>query len=566
MPPMVSLYGVAMDREALQPILDQLQADLDGLDCDTASRRHASWLPIWQRLRRRIAALQGRLERQDEPLLAVLAGGTGAGKSTLANTLAGGAVSATSARRPTTAAPLALGRAEDLDAVLRRGVLAAEAGQTLRSAPVPSMPEGLVVVDAPDVDSIETSHRATTDRLLEVADVWVWLTTARTYADEAGMAYLRQAAGLDCSIWVILTQAEAAEAEEILPDLDAKLAAAGLRDWITSWVPTAAIEDQQLPGDAAAEVVGRLRGLAPETARRAHRERTVAGALRHLPTEMDELLTAIDEERAVARELSATVAQAYHGVPGRVLAALAEGDPLRREVLRRWTELVGSGWWQRQLQSALGSLTPRRWLQWLPRSRSSQRAVATAQQEVRAGLAEVLRDVLDETAAEVESDWQGGSSGRWLLAEQGSPRECGEVAREDAARDLVRAWEARVAEHVATIGREKLSWARRATAGINATITSAVVVLFTLSGGLTTGEAALAAAGSTTTHTVLSRILGERNVNQLITEIRAELHERVEALANEEAAVYHARLNPVAPPEEAVAALREHRARLEALA
>ncbi len=556
-----------MDREELQQTLTDLRDDLLGLDSEAARQREAPWLPSWERLLRRIDGLIARLEREDEPLLVVFAGGTGAGKSTLANTLAGSAVAATSARRPTTSVPTVIGHPADLDTVLRRGVLAAEAERAaLRTAPLTTVPEGLVVVDAPDVDSIETANRAATERLLEVADVWVWLATARTYADEAGMAYLRQAAQLDVSTLVVLTQATDAEAREILPDLAEKLDAAGHRAVETAHLPTAPVSEERLPEAVAGPVLERIRALAPVEQRAAHRRRTVHGAVRYLPAEIDALLEGVEAERRAAQGLAAAVREGYTDVPERLLTQLHEGEPLRREVLRRWTELVGSGWLQRQLHAAVGQLSPRRWLAWLPLGRGGRQVEQEAKEEARAGIAEMLHTVLEQTAAEGESAWQQDPVGRAIFARQPRPRAAGAVARHAEAEALVAAWEQQVAEHVATIGRAKLSWARRATTGINATFTSAVLVLFTLSGGLSTGELALTAAGSTTTHTVLSRILGERNVHQLITDIRADLHARVAELAESQAQVYQRLLTEAAPPPEAVAAVQGRRDALEALA
>jgi energy-coupling factor transporter ATP-binding protein EcfA2 len=505
-----------------------------------------------------------RLEREDEPLVVVLAGGTGAGKSTLANTLAGSVVAATSARRPTTTAPTVIGRPAELDSVLRWGVLAAEAQRAaLRTAPLESAPDGLIIVDALDVDSVETANRDTTERLLEVADVWVWLATARTYADEAGMAYLRQAARLDVSTLVVLTQASEAEAAEILPDLMEKLAAVEHQAVEIAHLPTAAIDGERLPDTLAAPVLERIRAMAPPKQRAAHRERTVLGAVRYLPTELDELLEALATEQAAAQRLATAVEARYTDLGGQLLGELRAGEPLRQEVLRRWRELVGSGWLQRQLQAAAGELSRRwRWLYWLPwPGRGSQQVVYETKEQARESIAATLHRVLDGAAAEVESAWQQDRAGRALFARHGQPRTSGRVGRRESAERLMADWERQVAEHVDTIGRSRLRWAKRATTGVNAALTTAVLVLFALSGGLglTATEVALTAAGSTTTQTVLARLLGEHNVHQLIHDIRNDLQRRVEALAGTEAQAYRALLAAAAPPPEAVAAVRERR-------
>src|SRR6185503_3818845 len=45
------------------------------------------------------------------------------------------------------------------------------------------VPEGIALVDSPDVDSIEHANRELTDRLAEAADLGIFVTTATRYAD-----------------------------------------------------------------------------------------------------------------------------------------------------------------------------------------------------------------------------------------------------------------------------------------------------------------------------------------------------------------------------------------------
>ncbi|MCG5530633.1 50S ribosome-binding GTPase [Halorhodospira halochloris] len=555
-----------MNREQLHQALNQLPEQLLALDSLIARERQAPWLARRDQVIRRTSSMLGRIERVDEPLLVVIAGGTGAGKSTLANTLAGDAVSATSARRPTTSSPTAIGQVADLEAVLRHGVLSAQSESgSIQAVPVESVPAGLVVVDSPDVDSIETANRDVAERLLEVADVWLWLATARTYADEAGMVYLRQAARLDVSSLIVLTQVSLAEADEIIPDLEDKLHEAGHRQVEIYVVPQVETAQQQLPVSAAAAVVERIRDLAPEQERAEHRWRTVIGGVHALPDELDELISEVETDRASVLALENSLEQIYGAVPQRVIEQLKDAAPLRYEVLRRWSELVGDGWLQRQLHAA-ASRFPRGIFDRLPFFGKRGEAIQQqAVEQAREGVAGLITEVLEHAAGEVESNWRANGNGRVILDRLGSPRASGEAAQYEQAQELVEAWEKRVAEHVATIGQEKLTQARRATTGINATVTSAAVVLFTLSGGLTLGEVALTAAGSTTTHTVLSRILGERNVNQLIEDIRVDLEQLIEGLAKQQAGLYRDLLEQAVPSDEHIVAVQEYRQRLGAL-
>lgn len=137
------------------------------------------------------AATRGRLERRlDEvtrrhgflgpTVVAALAGGTGSGKSTLLNALAGREVAETGVVRPTTAAPTAwvpeepdpnlLALLDDLGIDRRTGHGGAE---------------HLAVVDLPDLDSVELSHRATVDALLPRLDLVIWVLDPSKYNDRS---------------------------------------------------------------------------------------------------------------------------------------------------------------------------------------------------------------------------------------------------------------------------------------------------------------------------------------------------------------------------------------------
>ncbi|MDJ0340066.1 50S ribosome-binding GTPase [Streptomyces sp. H10-C2] len=161
-----------------------------------------------------------------------LAGATGSGKSTLFNALAGLELSATSVRRPTTAAPVACawdpeGAAGLLDRLgiapqdryARRSVLdgadrATAADQRLA---------GLVLLDLPDHDSAMTGHRDQVDRLLQLVDVVVWVLDPEKYADAAlHERYLRPLAGHADVTLLVLNQVDRLPgdaADQVLDDL-----------------------------------------------------------------------------------------------------------------------------------------------------------------------------------------------------------------------------------------------------------------------------------------------------------------------------------------------------------
>ncbi|HET7169139.1 MAG TPA: ATP-binding cassette domain-containing protein, partial [Candidatus Limnocylindrales bacterium] len=95
-----------------------------------------------------------RADSLETPLVVLLLGPTGAGKSTLFNTIAGRALSQTGALRPTTRVAVVLVHPDDR-AALQRGTLATVPTDQLRIVEDDTIGAGVALVDAPDIDSIE---------------------------------------------------------------------------------------------------------------------------------------------------------------------------------------------------------------------------------------------------------------------------------------------------------------------------------------------------------------------------------------------------------------------------
>ena len=66
---------------------------------------------------------------------------------------------------------------------------------------------GLVLLDLPDFDSVETAHRLEVNRIVELADLLVWVVEPQKYADAAlHGGYLRPLATHGGSMAVVLNQ------------------------------------------------------------------------------------------------------------------------------------------------------------------------------------------------------------------------------------------------------------------------------------------------------------------------------------------------------------------------
>jgi hypothetical protein len=113
-----------------------------------------------------------------------------------------------------------------------------------------------------------------------------------------------------------------------------------------------------------------------------------------------------------------------------------------------------------------------------------------------------------------------------------------------------------VAERVATVGGSRQVRARRWSTALNAVATTAILVLFTVSGGLTGGEVGIAALASAGSQALLVKLFGEQNLRQLLTEIHDDLRRRLADLIVADRADVDALLRDAAPDPVAVAAVR----------
>ncbi|WP_109474474.1 GTPase [Ornithinimicrobium cavernae] len=258
-----------------------------------------------------------------------LAGATGSGKSTLFNALVGEDVSVIGARRPTTSRATAAiwGGGDDPSELL--SWLGIEARHHVGSGDAGSL-DGLILVDLPDFDSTEVSHRVEADRILERSDVFVWVTDPQKYADaRLHNEYLAPLQDHETVMLVVLNQVDRVPDEDgvqqIKDDLARLVSADGAGDFEV--IGTSARQRQGLDDLRAAigEVVAR---------RNAAEQRLVGdlkGTARHLLEDVADADPALD--RDADRALVAALKQAA-GVPV-VL------DAVQRDYLRQAGNHVG---------------------------------------------------------------------------------------------------------------------------------------------------------------------------------------------------------------------------------
>jgi GTP-binding protein EngB required for normal cell division len=148
-----------------------------------------------------------------ESTVVALAGPTGAGKSQLFNVLAGAELAKVGRRRPTTSAGEAVVWGEgDAAAALLDWL---EIGRRHRAGEEGL--DGLVLVDLPDFDSIEVSHRVEAERIVALADLVLWVVEPQKYADASlHDRYLRPLATHAEAMAVVLNQADLLAPAEVV--------------------------------------------------------------------------------------------------------------------------------------------------------------------------------------------------------------------------------------------------------------------------------------------------------------------------------------------------------------
>ncbi|WP_280886098.1 dynamin family protein [Streptomyces sp. LBL] len=301
-----------------------------------------------------------RLRQPEAPLLVVIGGSTGAGKSTLVNSLIGRRVSEAGVLRPTTRTPVLVCHPEDhhwfsgmrvLPDLTRVWVPHQEPGdelllpgedpaRVLRIETADTLPPGLALLDAPDVDSLVADNRCLAAELICAADIWVMVTTAARYADAVPWHLLRTAKEYNATLVTVLDRVPHQVVAEVSRQYAALLTKAGLGDvprFTVPELPESAWGGGLLPASAVASLRTWLIHQAQDPAARQYSlARTAYGVLDSLKSRMPELAGAAAAQYAAALRLTSAVESAYDSEHARVRGRLQAGAVLAGDALKRW--------------------------------------------------------------------------------------------------------------------------------------------------------------------------------------------------------------------------------------
>ncbi|MFD5277836.1 dynamin family protein [Pseudarthrobacter sp. NPDC058362] len=534
-------------------LLEDVRAGLRAVELPLA-------LPGSEQARREAAAAAAQLDDYilpryrslDAPLLAVVGGSTGAGKSTLVNALAGHPVTRAGAIRPTTRQPILLHHPAEgnwfegqrvlpglsrirgsLDSGrLPGGDVPAEeaAASSLILLAEPAVPAGVAILDAPDVDSISDENRRLAGQLLAAADLWVFVTTANRYADAVPWKLLVDAASRDIMVAIVLDRVPPGAEEEVSADLRGLLDREGLGGAQLFVVHETALGPAgMLPPDAARPLRMWLEELAADAVGRSDvARRTLNGAVRALAERVTGVAGALEQQEAAAASLEADATAAYGDAVRRIMEATRDGALLRGEVLARWQDFVGTGEFFRALEQNVGRFRDRLGAFF----RGEPTPAVKVETAIETGLQAVILDEAATAAEETDQRWRSDPAGRNLLG-TADLSGAGPGFAEQAAAEI-RGWQAGLMELIRTEGQGKRTQARWLSFGVNGLGAALMIVVFSMTAGLTGLEIGIAGGTAVVGQRLLEAVFGEDAVRRMAATARDDLAVRCRRLLDGE--------------------------------
>ncbi|GAB3768872.1 energy-coupling factor transporter ATP-binding protein EcfA2 [Nocardioides ginsengisegetis] len=481
-----------------------------------------------------------RLMTIDAPLLTVVGGSTGAGKSTLVNSLVGHRVTEPGVLRPTTRSPVLVHHPDDAEWFgqdrllpdLERVTHATTDPAALQLVPSLSMPAGLAILDAPDIDSVEERNRTLAAQLLAAADLWLFVTSAARYADQVPWDFLRQAAERSAAVAIVLDRTPAEAVQTVATHLARMLASRGLKDSPLFTVHEGPVSDDGLlPAESVSDIRGWLESLADDSeARTAVVKQTLDGAIRTLARRTHGVADAAAEQASAVRRLREDSDKAYDAAIIAITTASADGTLLRGEVLARWQEFVGTGELLKSLENRVGWLRDRVVNAVKGKPQQAERVTVA----VESGLETLIMEHAEAAAERAEASWQSLASGQALLATAG--QDLGRASRglRRQAERAVRDWQNDVLEMVRSEGADKRTTARFLAYGVNGLSVALMVVVFSATAGITGAEVGIAGGSAVLGQKLLEAVFGDQAVRSLAERSRRALEVRVTALLEAE--------------------------------
>ncbi|NPC97762.1 ABC transporter [Nocardioides sp. zg-DK7169] len=537
-------------RGALQAAV--LPLDLDGVEGPRGVRRE-----LVDQLEDYVIP---RMTTLEAPMLVVVGGSTGAGKSTLVNSLVGRRVTEPGVLRPTTRSAVLVHHPDDAEWFgqdrllpdLRRVDAPTNDHGALQLVADDSVPAGIAIIDAPDVDSVEKTNRALAAQLLAAADMWLFVTSAARYADQVPWEHLKQAAARSIAVAIVLDRTAPDAVPTVSTHLARMLASRGLKDSPLFVVHEGEVSDEGLlPAADVADIRGWLDSLARDAdARGGVVRQTMEGTVRALTRQLHPVADAVDRQVAAVAELREGAAAAFDASADELVTAAGDGTLLRGDLLARWEEFVGTGELLRTLEDKVGWLRERLVSAVKGKPQQAERVTVA----VESALESLVLAHAELAAGRAAQAWAAHPAGEGLLAgEDGArlARPSTELRR--ACERAVRDWQAEVTELIRAEGADKRTSARFLVYGVQGL--SVALMVLSLDNGST--------ESATLGRRLLEAVFGAPAVEELERRSREALAPRLRALLEAEALRWQEHLDSLGVDPDAAEQLRQATRRVD---
>ncbi|MHB1289267.1 GTPase family protein, partial [Georgenia sp.] len=352
-----------------------------------------------------------RLRRGSAPVVVVLGGASGSGKSTLLNSALGTGVSEAGVLRPTTRTPVLVIHPDDVDAF--GGHPLAEAAQVVTTGAVPA---GLAVLDTPDLESARAAGGALGAQLLEVADLWIFVTTAARYGDAVPWRVLAEAQDRGITTAVILNRVPARVRSQVRQDLLNRMVHLGLGSAPLFLVADAGPHEGLLPPEQLVELTTWLRLVADRRQSPALVRRTTRGVWSALRAQLLDLAAGADAQAEAGAELRARAQRAADDAAATLVGALRSGSAGLGAPTTRWLALASTGG---PLAPLVTGATPRRgWRGHALETRST--AARQLGTEVDAAVQVLVADAVRTAGTAIRWVWDAPELGARTLLDAGT--------------------------------------------------------------------------------------------------------------------------------------------------
>jgi energy-coupling factor transporter ATP-binding protein EcfA2 len=371
-----------------------------------------------------------RVRRSAAPVLVALVGSTGAGKSTLVNSIVGTKVSATGVRRPTTNSPVLACHPDDIDwfaennflptlpRVRQEGLARPGRDGLLVLAASEGMPRGVALLDTPDIDSVVKAHHEFAYQFLDASDLWLFMTSSSRYADGPVWEMLQHARDRRASLGVVLSRVPQAHRKELTDHFEAMLDANGIKNADRFVIMETPLLDGMLPPDAYQEIREWLADTAQRTDRRvAVLTQTMSGVLDTFKTRVPKVAAHVEAQVILRGQLRKQTADAYQNALAEADRRLRSATLLQGEVLARWQDCVASG--DLSAKKAVAKSRGKR-------ARRGPQRVAALSSALGEALESLIISLADRAAEQVDSRWRESPAGALLLADAAAERARGE--------------------------------------------------------------------------------------------------------------------------------------------